>query len=35
MLPTAHIFSSGKAVWDERLEEVLKFEGLPTWTAIK
>ncbi|WP_245740546.1 GFA family protein [Ectothiorhodospira marina] len=30
MLPTAHIFSSSKAVWDERLEEVSKFEGLPT-----
>lgn len=30
MLPTAHIFSSSRAVWDERLEEVPKFEGLPT-----
>ena len=30
MLPTAHIFSSSKATWVERLEEVPKFEGLPT-----
>ncbi|MFB2707321.1 MULTISPECIES: GFA family protein [Marinobacter] len=30
MLPTAHIFSSSKAVWDEQLAEVPKFEGLPT-----
>jgi hypothetical protein len=29
MLPTAHIFSSSKAVWDEGLGEVPKFEGLP------
>lgn len=30
MLPTAHIFSSSKAAWDEGLEEVPKFEGLPS-----
>ena len=29
MLPTAHIFSSSKAAWDEGLDEVPKFEGLP------
>ncbi len=29
MLPTAHIFSSSKAVWEERLGEVPMFEGLP------
>lgn len=29
MVPTAHIFSSSKAAWDEELSEVLKFEGLP------
>lgn len=29
MLPTAHIFTSSKAVWDEGLEDVPKFEGLP------
>lgn len=27
--PTAHIFSSGKAAWDEDLEAVPKFERLP------
>jgi len=29
MVPTAHIFSSGKAAWDEGLEDVPQFEGLP------
>jgi hypothetical protein len=29
MLPTAHIFSSSKAAWDERSGEVPTFEGLP------
>ncbi|MEB8434312.1 GFA family protein [Cocleimonas sp. KMM 6892] len=29
MSPTAHIFLSSKAVWDEDLEEVPKFERLP------
>ena len=29
MLPTAHIFSSSKAVWEERLGEVPAFAGLP------
>ncbi|MBK1873368.1 GFA family protein [Marinobacter sp. 1-3A] len=29
MAPTAHIFSSSKAVWDEALGEVPAFEGLP------
>jgi hypothetical protein len=29
LLPTAHLFSASKAVWDERLEEVPMFEGLP------
>lgn len=29
MVPTAHIFSSSKAAWDEELGEVPKFEGLP------
>ena len=29
MLPTAHIFSSSKAVWEERLGGVPTFEGLP------
>lgn len=33
MVPTAHIFLSSKAVWEERLEKVPKFEGLPTGTA--
>ena len=28
-LPTAHIFSSSKAAWDEKLREVPEFEGLP------
>ena len=27
--PTAHIFLSSKAVWDEGLGEVPEFEGLP------
>ncbi|MBN2647748.1 MAG: GFA family protein [Thiotrichales bacterium] len=27
--PTAHIFTSCKAAWDERLEEVPTFEALP------
>ncbi|MBU2873001.1 GFA family protein [Marinobacter salexigens] len=29
MAPTAHIFSSSKAVWDDRLGEVPEFEWLP------
>ena len=29
MLPTAHIFASSKAAWDEELGAVPKFEGLP------
>ena len=29
MLPTAHIFLSSKAVWDEGLGEVQKFDGPP------
>jgi hypothetical protein len=29
MLPTAHIFTSGKATWDEDLEILPKFKGLP------
>ena len=29
MVPTAHIFSSSKAVWDEGLGDLPKFEGLP------
>ncbi|WP_228141576.1 GFA family protein [Marinobacter sp. X15-166B] len=29
MAPTAHIFLSGKAGWDGKLEKVPKFEGLP------
>jgi hypothetical protein len=29
ILPTAHIFTSSKAAWDEKLGEVPKFEGLP------
>ncbi|WP_082641117.1 GFA family protein [Marinobacter sp. P4B1] len=29
MLPTAHIFSSSKAVWEDRLGEVPAFAGLP------
>jgi len=29
MLPTAHIFSSSKALWNEGLGEVPKFDGLP------
>ncbi|MCC1495330.1 GFA family protein [Alcanivorax sp. 1008] len=29
MLPTAHIFLSSKAVWEEGLGEVTKFEELP------
>lgn len=29
ILPTAHIFSSSKAVWDEGLGEIPKFEGFP------
>jgi|TARA_Y100001001_G_scaffold163646_1_gene193175 hypothetical protein len=29
MLPTAHIFSSSKAVWEYRLGEVPAFAGLP------
>ncbi|WP_368497304.1 GFA family protein [Marinobacter sp. 2_MG-2023] len=29
MEPTAHIFSSSKAVWDGELGEVPEFEGLP------
>ena len=29
MLPTAHIFLSSKAAWDEELGEVPKFEELP------
>lgn len=29
MAPTAHIFLSSKAVWDEALGEVREFEGLP------
>ncbi len=29
MLPTAHIFTSSKAVWEGELGEVPKFEGLP------
>ncbi|ERP89121.1 aldehyde-activating protein [Marinobacter sp. ES-1] len=29
MLPTAHIFSSSKAAWDEALEKLPNFEGLP------
>lgn len=29
MSPTAHIFSSSKAAWEEALGEVPKFEGLP------
>ena len=29
IVPTAHIFSSSKAVWDEKLEEVPEFAGLP------
>ena len=29
IVPTAHIFSSSKAVWDEGLEDLPKFEGLP------
>jgi hypothetical protein len=28
-LPTAHIFSSSKAVWDKAYGEVPEFEGLP------
>ena len=28
-LPTAHIFSSSRAVWDEGLGEVPEFDGLP------
>ena len=29
IVPTAHIFSSSKAVWDEGLGDLPKFEGLP------
>lgn len=29
MLPTAHIFTSSKAVWDRELGGLPKFEGLP------
>jgi len=29
MLPTAHIFSSRKAIWDKGLEKLPNFEGLP------
>jgi hypothetical protein len=29
MLPTAHLFLSSKATWEEGLEEVAKFDGLP------
>ena len=29
ILPTAHIFSSSKAAWDEKLECVPKFDGFP------
>ncbi|WP_262500944.1 GFA family protein [Pseudohalioglobus sediminis] len=29
MLPTAHIFTSSKAVWDTGSESLPKFEGLP------
>lgn len=29
MLPTAHIFFSSKAAWEEGLAEVPRFEGLP------
>ena len=30
MVPTAHIFSSSKAVWDEGLGDLPKFEGPPS-----
>lgn len=30
MKPTAHIFSSDKAGWDENLERTTKFEELPS-----
>ncbi|MDP5129968.1 MAG: GFA family protein, partial [Paraglaciecola sp.] len=29
ILPTAHIFTSSKAVWDKSLDDVPKFGGLP------
>lgn len=29
MSPTAHIFTSSKAVWDKCLDDVPEFEGLP------
>jgi len=29
MAPTAHIFSSSKADWEEGLDNVLEFDGLP------
>ena len=29
MSPTAHIFTSSKAVWDKELDALPKFEGLP------
>lgn len=29
ILPTAHIFSSSKATWDEKLECAPKFDGFP------
>lgn len=29
MLPTAHLFSASKAVWDDQLGEIPAFKGLP------
>lgn len=34
MTPSAHIFTSSKAVWDSELGELPKFEGLPEFDSL-